>query len=277
MKTRKAPSAELPQKSYQKILEQEITEGLRELERSSAGLLISSFSAGLDLGFSLLLMGVMLTLFGGAASLPLSQILVANMYSIGFIFVILGRSELFTEHTTRAVYPVLTGRASIGSLLRLWSLIFVGNIAGAAVSTKLTTTIGPSLGVINRMTLAELGRRSVAHPWWVFLVSGILAGWLMGLLSWLVTAGRDTMSQIFFVWLITSAIGLSQLHHAIAGTTEVLAAVFARQGVGFSAYGHFLVWTTAGNTVGGVVFVALLKYSHVVRGGQTPAPIHLEG
>jgi formate/nitrite transporter FocA (FNT family) len=43
--------------------------------------------------------------------------------SSGFLFVILGRSELFTEHTTLAVLPVLDGRASLRQLGRLWGLI----------------------------------------------------------------------------------------------------------------------------------------------------------
>jgi formate/nitrite transporter FocA (FNT family) len=267
---------EPPQKSYQKILEQETAEGLKELERAPFGLLISSFSAGLDLSFSLLLMGVMLTMVGASVSQPAAQIAVAMMYSIGFILVILGRSELFTEHTTRAVYPVLTGHASVPALLKLWGLIYAGNLAGTAVFAKLITIIGPALGIIDLSRLGGLANRVVSHPWWALLLSGILAGWLMGLLSWLVTASRDTISQIVFVWLITSAIGLCHFHHAIVGSAEVLTGVFAQQGVTLANYGVVLCWATLGNIGGGVFFVALLKYSHAIRGGREPGPINLE-
>lgn len=276
MKPADAAKIEPPQKSYQKILEQETTEGLKELERATFGLLISSFSAGLDLSFSLLLMGVMLTLVRGSVSKPAAEILVAMMYSIGFILVILGRSELFTEHTTRAVYPVLTGHASPVALLRLWGVIYAGNLAGTALFAKLITIIGPSLGIIDISSLGELAHRVVSHAWWVLVVSGILAGWLMGLLSWLVTASRDTISQVFFVWLITSAIGLCHLHHAIVGSVEVLTALFARHGVTAGNYGVFLACTTLGNIAGGVFFVALLKYSHVIRGGREREPVQIE-
>lgn len=269
-------TAETPQKSYRKILEQETTEGLKELERRPFGLLISSFSAGLDLSFSLLLIGVTLTLFHGSASPPSAQIIEAMAYSIGFILVILGRSELFTEHTTRAVYPVLTGHASPRALLKLWGVIYVGNIAGTAIFSKVVTVIGPGLGIIDDSSLEDLAHRVVSHPAWVLLLSGILAGWLMGLLSWLVTASRDTISQILFVWLITSTIGLCHLHHVVIGSAEVLAGVFAGQKVTAAMYGTFMVWATIGNIAGGVFFVALLKYSHVIRGGHDPEPIHLE-
>ena len=92
-------------------------------------------------------------------------------------------------------------------------------------------------------------------------VSGILAGWLMGLLSWLVAAGRDTISQIVIVWLITTAIGLERLHHAVLGTAEVLGGVFASD-VTLADFAHFLLWATLGNAIGGPIFVALLKTAH---------------
>jgi formate/nitrite transporter FocA (FNT family) len=249
---------------------------LRELERSNKGLFISGVSAGLDLGFSLFLMGVMLTLIHDRSGTPASAILVAMMYSVGFVFVVLGRSELFTEHTTRAVYPVLMGRASTGALFRLWGTIYVANLMGVSAFAWLTSFIGPALAVIAPEAFDGIARGLVAHPWWVIVLSGILAGWLMGLLSWLVTAGRDTISQVFFVGLITSAIGLCHLHHAVLGAGEVLVALFSHHAVTWREFGHFLLWTTLGNMTGGVFFVALLKFSHVIRGGHEPAKVNLD-
>jgi formate/nitrite transporter FocA (FNT family) len=96
----------------------------------------------------------------------------------------------------------------------------------------------------------------------VLFLSGMLAGWMMGLVSWLVAASRDTISQVVLVWLITTAIGFAGLHHVILGSCEVLAAVFARQDVTLAQFGHFLLWATLGNIVGGTLFVALIKYGH---------------
>jgi formate-nitrite transporter family protein len=266
---------EAPQKTYQSILEQEITEGLRELQRPMAGLFISGVSAGLDVSFSLFLQAVVLTLAGqlGPAA---SGMLGAAMYSVGFVLVILGRSELFTEHTTRAVYPVLHGRASLKRLSRLWGLIYVSNVIGTAIFARLVTVIGPALGVTRVSLFGEIARRVVDHPWWVIVLSAMLAGWLMGLVSWLVSAARDTTSQILFVGIITWSIGIAHLHHAIVGSVEVLAAVFARQGVHLGDYVRSVLWTTLGNAAGGVFFVALFKYSHVIRRAAEPAKVNLD-
>src|SRR6195952_1770424 len=190
---------EEPQKSYGTILEQEINAGLTELERPTAALLLSGLSAGLDVSLGLLLMAVMRTLTEGVLSKPVSEILVAMMYASGFLFVVLGRSELFTEHTTLAVLPVLDGRASLAQLGRLWALIYAANQVGAAAFAAFLAFLGPRLGVIEPRVFGDIASGLVDHPGWVILLSGFLAGWLMGLLSWLVAASRDTIGQIVIV------------------------------------------------------------------------------
>ncbi|MFL6196638.1 MAG: formate/nitrite transporter family protein [Thermoanaerobaculia bacterium] len=258
--------AQEPQKSYETILEQEIEAGLTELERPPAGLLLSGLSAGLDVSLSLLLMGVMRTLTEGTLPHPVSEILVALMYAAGFLFVVIGRSELFTEHTTLAVLPVLDGRASVGQLGRLWGLVYVSNLAGAAALAAFLAFLGPRLGVIEPRVFGDIAAGLVNHPAWVILLSAVLAGWLMGLLSWLVAASRDTIGQIFIVVAVTTAIGLAHLHHSIVGTAEVLAGVFSGRGATLADFGAFLLWATLGNILGGTLFVALIKYGHIRSG-----------
>ena len=258
-----------PKKASKQILQHEIEEGLNALERPLVGLFISGLSAGLDVGFSLFLMAVAVTAAEGQMPKPMERLLVANLYSVGFIFVILGRSELFTEQTTLAVLPVLAGRSSMRSLLRLWVVVWGANVIGAAIFASLAALIGPSLGVIDPGALGEIAHHLTDHPSRAIFLSALLAGWLMGLVSWLVAAGRDTISQIVLVWLVTTSIGFAGLHHVILGSVEVFAGVFAGQGVGALDVGRFLLWATLGNIVGGVVFVAVLKYGVARPQSQT--------
>ena len=90
----------------------------------------------------------------------------------------------------------------------------------------------------------------------------------MGLLAWLVTAARETTSRLIIIWIVTAVIGILHLPHSIAGNVEVLFGVFLSPLVSVMDYVSFLTLATMGNAVGGVVFVALLKYGHVVRGGD---------
>jgi formate/nitrite transporter FocA (FNT family) len=255
-----------PKKAPKQILRQEIVEGVDALQRQSAALVISGLSAGLDIGFSLFLMAVIRTLVDGTFEKSAAFLLTANAYAVGFIFVVLGRSELFTEQTTLAVLPVLNRRAGISDLLRLWSIVLVSNLVGAAAFAALTAVIGPELGVIDVRVLGGFARQIIDHSSVTILASAVLAGWLMGLLSWLVTASRDTISQIVIVWLIATVIGICRLHHAIVGSVEVLAGIFAGQGITAADYGRFLLWAVLGNALGGSFFVAFIKYSYAIRG-----------
>jgi len=251
-----------PKMPSQQIMGHELQEALTALERPSGRLFFSGLSAGLEIGFSLFLMAVVQTLVQDELPHSVSALLIANMYSFGFLLVILGRSELFTEQTSLAILPVLSGQGTVRGLMRLWSIVYVANIIGAACFAAMVVYLGPRLGVINRDVLTDIAQDVVRHPAPVILLSGVLAGWLMGLLSWLVAAGRDTISQIVIVWLVTATIGLGHLHHSIVGTVEVLAGVFVSDETTWRDFGHFLLWTTLGNAIGGPVFLALLKHTH---------------
>lgn len=256
------------QKPKQEILAQEIQEGLEELERPADGLFLSGVSAGLDIGFGPLLMAVLLTVVGQSWGDPLTRIVVANAYAVGFIFVIGGRSELFTEHTTRASLPVLDGRANLGQLARLWALVYAGNVLGGVVFTVTMVWFAPAYGIVVPSAFTDIASHLTDHAPWVLLAGGIAAGWLMGLLSWLLTAARESIARIAVVWLVTTSIGLTHLPHSIAGNVEVLAGTLVSPSITLAQYAGFLALATVGNAIGGSVFVALLKYSHVIRGGE---------
>ena len=251
------------QKSYHTILEQEVSSAEEELRRPAAGLLLSGLTAGLDIGFGPLAMVVLSSRLDTVLSEPVLHVLMANVYSVGFIFVVLGRSALFTEHTTSATLPVLERRASIGQLMRLWGLVLVGNLVGCVVFAAFATQLLPRLGVGSPATFGKLAHDLVATSSGVMFMSAVMAGWVMGLLSWLVTAARESMSQIVCVWLTATVIGLAGFHHSVAGSVEVLSGVFLGQGATLADYGRFLLLSVPGNAVGGTVFVALLKWGHV--------------
>ncbi|MBX5462599.1 MAG: formate/nitrite transporter family protein [Steroidobacteraceae bacterium] len=251
------------QKSYHTVLEQHVEQAAEEYLRPAGGLLLSSFSAGMDIGFGPFVMAVIATLAAGELPRSVTDLLVALAYTTGFVFVVIGRSALFTEQTTSAVLPVLSRRASVADLLRVWGIVLAGNLAGTVIAAAFIGYVAPRHGIVQVSALAAIASKLLAHPWWIILFSAIAAGWLMGLLAWLVVAARDTISQIAIVVMTTFVIGIAGLHHSIAGAVEVLMAVVAHAGPTLGDFGRFLLAAVVGNAIGGTVFVALLKYGHV--------------
>lgn len=250
-------------KEVNRILEEQLEASLHEFNRSNSGLLISAFGAGLEVGFSVLLMGTIFTLFGHLVSPESLKMYLALSYPLGFIFVIIGRSELFTEHTALALLPVLNKSVQVGDLFKLWGLVYLGNIIGGFIFSFLLTVIGPSVGFINEEAFYHLAYELTRYEWYTILASALLAGWMMGLLGWLLTSSQETISRIVVIVLVTTIIGIAGLHHCIVGSIEVFAGFITSGKITLFDYLKFQIWATIGNATGGAVFVAILKFSHV--------------
>jgi formate/nitrite transporter FocA (FNT family) len=250
-------------KQIAQILHEQIETSLHEHRRSRFSLLLSSFSAGLEVGFSLLLMAAAYSMFAANSSPEFTHVLIAFCYPLGFVFVIIGRSELFTEHTTLAIFPVLNGNETIKNLFILWGIVYLGNIVGGCIFSFLAVYLGQEMMLIKPDTFYELAHKLTDYSWHAILVSGIFAGWLMGLLAWLIASVNETISRILMVVLVTTVIGFLGLHHSIVGNIELFAGFLTSDKITFGIYTKTLLLASAGNILGGVFFVALLKFSHV--------------
>jgi formate/nitrite transporter FocA (FNT family) len=257
----KIPPSDQP-KGVGQILGEQIQTGLNEFNRSNIGLFISALAAGMEIGFSVLLMGTIYTLFGGDFSAQTLHFCLALCYPLGFIFVIIGRSELFTEHTALAILPVLNRSIRVKDLMILWGLVYAGNLIGGYLFSFILAKIGPNVGFIENEAFEFLAVEMVHHDWLTIFYSALIAGWMMGLLGWLVTSSQETISRIFIIILVTATIGIAGLHHCIIGSIEVFLGFLTSENVTGADYLKFQVWASVGNALGGVVFVYFLKIIH---------------
>lgn len=243
------------------ILRELIDAGTEEHRRSSRGLLFSALTAGLEVGFSVMLMAVLWTLYADDLSPESMRALLAAAYPLGFLLVVIGRSELFTEHTNVALLPALHGRASGWSVLRVWAIVLAGNLMGGWVFALAMLAVMPSVGSANHEAFAWIARHMADADLITILGSAVFAGWLMGLLSWMVAASQETLSRMAMVVLVTGIIGLAGLHHSIVGNVELTTGVL----LGAVPLGHAVlveIVAVIGNLIGGAVLVALVKYAH---------------
>lgn len=243
-------------KSAGEILEAVVEDGREELGRASAGLALSGLAAGLNISFSAVALGTVGALTGGVG------LAAALLYPIGFLIVILGRSQLYTENTVTPVAVVLTRLSSLPNMLRLWVVIFVSNVLGAALFAA-AVVYGEVLPPSTFGVLFDEVAGKLEYGFLEATFKAVLGGWLVALIAWLVAASRDTISQVFFIYVLTFLIPASGLTHCIAGSSEVLMSVFAGEVSLWEYLVGFLLPATLGNTVGGVFLVALLNYGQV--------------
>jgi len=247
-------------KSHGEILKQQIIEGQETYDKSPVSILLSSLTAGLEIGFSYLLICTLFFFLEGKISEDSIIKSLSLVYPIGFIMIILGQSILFTEQTSLLTLPFLNKKRSLGSLMRLWGLVILGNLIGGYLIAFLLVWIGPQLNIFNLETIEKIAVHVTDYHSSVIFISSILAGWLMGLLSWLVAASKDTLSRILIIYIITAVLAFTGLHHSIVGNVEVFAGLISSPKIVFVEYLSFIALALFGNALGGAFFVALLKY-----------------
>ncbi|PHR11986.1 MAG: formate transporter [Aequorivita sp.] len=247
-------------KSHGEILKQQIIEGQETYDKSPVSILLSSLTAGLEIGFSYLLICTLFFFLEGKVSEDSIIKSLSLVYPIGFVMIILGQSILFTEQTSLLTLPFLNKKRSFGSLMRLWGLVILGNLIGGYLIAFLLVWIGPQLNIFDLETIEKIAVHVTDYHGSVILVSSILAGWLMGLLSWLVAASKDTLSRILIIYIITAVLAFTGLHHSIVGNVEVFAGLISSPKIVLVEYLSFIALALFGNALGGAFFVALLKY-----------------
>jgi formate/nitrite transporter FocA (FNT family) len=262
------PSAGVSTRLSASEIHENVAEPAREeMERTAASLLMSAFQSGLAIAFSFLAGA-----FAASLVAPLhAHAAAAAAYPLGFILVILARSELFTENTLRPVMPLLEERSAraLGRMLRLWGLLLAGNLAGAAViGWVLARTAVVEAPV--REQLDAIAAATTSGGFGLVFYRAIFAGWLIALLTWMLAATHATGAQLALIWLCTAPIAALHFRHSIAGAVEAFYRVADGSAPLGEMIGAFVVPAVLGNTVGGVVLVALLSYAQVAS--DEPAP-----
>jgi formate/nitrite transporter FocA (FNT family) len=231
-----------------------------EMERPAGDLFWSAVTAGLVIGWSFVLGAYARSLVAE----PWHRAAVAAAYPVGFILVIIGRSQLFTENTLEPVIPVLERRdpRSLRRMLRLWGLVLLGNLAGALVFALLfarTAVVSHEVGT--HMVQIALG--ALSGSFGSQLYAAVFAGWLIALTAWLVSATQMTGAQIALIWITTAPIAALDFRHSIAGAVEAFYAAASGNASWGTALGNFVVPAVLGNIIGGVLFVAVLNHRQV--------------
>ncbi|MEJ6391947.1 formate/nitrite transporter family protein [Gymnodinialimonas sp. 2305UL16-5] len=234
-------------------------DGEEELERPLNSLVWSGVAAGLLISFSVLGEAVL------RANLPETdwRYIVENLgYSFGFLLVILGRMQLFTENTITTILPLVARRsvACLNRVIRLWSVVLVANIigaAGAAAFMAFSGAFGPDLLAV----IGDLSRHATGFPAGEAFFRAIPAGVLVASIVWMMPGqnGSEVLLIVLFTWLIAAG----DFTHIIAGSVEMwFLALQGELGAG-PALSQFFLPVLAGNVVGGTLVFALLAWGQV--------------
>jgi formate/nitrite transporter FocA (FNT family) len=237
-------------------------EGEHELDRSASALAFSGLAAGLSMGFSFVAQGLVRALLPDE---PWQALVSSLGYSIGFLIVILGRQQLFTENTLTPILPLLRNLswARAGRVARLWAIVLATNLLGT-VGFALILAHTAVVHSIDDSALAAIGRDAVAGSVATLFVRAIFAGWLIALMVWLLPGAATSRAAV--VVIITYLIGLAGFAHVIAGSVDVCYVAALGDVSWLHVVVRWFVPVLLGNLVGGLLLVTALNHAQVTSG-----------
>lgn len=235
------------------------TEGIIELRRPVNSLFWSGIAAGLALSFSVYCQAFLHHALAGS---PLQTAITPIGYSVGFLIVILGRLQLFTENTITVVLPVLTdtSRHRLSKTIRLWGIVFFANMVGTLLSA-LVAYEGGILPAEQLRASIEISKHLLDYSAGQSLLYGIPAGFMIASIVWVMPSTRT--NGFFVILIITYMIALGKLTHVVAGSTEWFLLSLDGQASWFESIFGGIVPSLVGNILGGTGLFALIAYAQV--------------
>ena len=235
-------------------------QGEEELARPVGSLFWSGIAGGLAITTSVFAEGALRHKL--PAGMPGREAISDLGYSLGFLMVVLGRMQLFTEQTIVTVLPVMAapGWRRLGLTARLWAVVLAANMVGtcvaAAVSLWLPLAEPPVLASMVEIS-SELLRKTPLD----ILRQGIPAGFLIASVAWI--RGGISSGDFWVVLALTYAIALGGFTHVVAGSAEAFLLLFAGQAGLGQVLGGIILPALLGNIIGGTGLFALLAHAQV--------------
>lgn len=234
-------------------------QGIEELNRPTVSLWWSGVAAGIAISSSLFTQAFLHAAFEGH---PARYAISCLGYPVGFLAVILGRLQLFTENTLTAVLPLFLkpSGARLMGVLRLWAIVFAANILGTLIAATLTPWLGliPPAMVESAISVAQ---HAADKPFTVMFWHGIPAGFLIAMTAWCLPAAQS--ASFFVIFTFTYVIAVGDLTHVVAGSAKLFLLLAQGEISWLQAMGGGILPTFLGNVVGGTGLFALLAYAQV--------------
>jgi formate/nitrite transporter FocA (FNT family) len=234
-------------------------EGEEELRRPAMSLFWSGLAAGIAISVSLITEAA---LHAGLPDTPWRELVVGLGYPIGFLVVILGRMQLFTESTITAMLPLVTrpSRWALAKTLRLWGIVLAANLLGTALAGLAIATgaIGSAeireaaLTISTGITELSAGRT---------FVNAIPAGFMIAILAWALPNARS--QSVLVIFAFTYILTIAGFSHSIVGSDEAFLLLFAGRTDVWQTLVELIAPAVLGNLVGGAGIFALLAHAQV--------------
>lgn len=241
------------QEDSERTFDRLVEEGEQRLGRSWSGVMATGLLGGLDIGVGVLALLVV-------EHLTDSKLLGGLGFSIGFIALSLGGSELFTEGFLVPVAAVVAKASTLRSLLRLWAITIVTNLAGGWIITGIIVAGFPSL----RETAVKSASFYIGlgTTWRAFALA-LIGGFVITLMTHMQHSTDSSGVRLVPATVMGFLLGAAQLNHVIVASLLCFAALHAGAPFGYADWLGLSFLAALGNLAGGLGLVTVLRLFQV--------------
>jgi len=251
------------------IYERTKEEGARRLRRPFIEEVSTALAAGFDIVAGVVVLGLLTSQLEHRFGTHAAHVVGSLGFGIGFVFLILGRGELFTENFLVPIAGLddRDGDSSWANLLKLWITSPIFNVLGGLVIILILTTHSV-LPYGTGKALVDTAQTIHANGVLALFMSAVFAGALITAMTWFVEGQATMMPRVVAGWLAGFVLALGNFNHVIVITLELI--VGYRFGAHFNwafIAGNFGI-AAAGNLVGGIGLVTLNRLTQGKAGSS---------
>lgn len=261
-----ADAGEVPQP--EEIYERTKREGERRLTRPLVEVASTALAAGFDVIAGLTVFALVSSLLAERFGAGVAHLGGSVAFGIAFVFLVVGKAELFTENFLVPIAGLdRRRRSSWWALVRLWTISPVANLVGGALIV-LILTVHDVLPQGAGRPLVDAAETLHSHGTLSLFFSAVFAGGLMTAMTWFVEGSPQMGVRIVVAWIAGAILTLGYFDHVIVDTLLLL---FGRRFGGdipwLFVLGNFGL-AAAGNMLGGIGLVTL---NRLTQGGAAGA------
>ena len=229
------------------------------LKNNPLGYFLLSILAGMFIGFGILLV---FTLSGALDGAPYTKLLMGICFSVALSLVVIAGAELFTGNNMVMFAGYLKKTVSLGEVLKLWLICWIGNLVGAI----LLAFIYNATGLYTDATLTAMTNTAAMKMTAGFiplLTRGMLCNMLVCLAVWCGFRSKSESGKLIMVFWCIVAFFTTGFEHSIANMTLLTLALINNGGneaITMGGYWFNLLTVTVGNMIGGILLVAIPYY-----------------
>lgn len=234
------------------------SEGERRLSMPPLEQVSTGFIAGVTIVFGIIALAMVEHLIEPALGAGPAKLAGALAFGMGLVFLIIGRSELFSENFFDPVAVAIdrNQKSTWFRLLRLWAIILVLNILGGAVMAGVFIVEG-ALPAAAHEVLVKVAEEITAKSGLATFMRAIAAGTLLTLLSYLLHAVSSAGSRMVLAYLVGVFLALGPFDHVVVSALHLLAGLWLGGDITYAEVGMNFLLATVGNLAGGLLLMTL--------------------